>query len=100
MVIGDFNAIIRTHEQRIFTRLDRAVANVTWIDLFSSSKVSHLARTHSDHSPILVELSSDHLRNKSSFKFQNMWTTHEDFIRVAEAEVLLKERECELLGSE
>ncbi|GAA0160691.1 hypothetical protein LIER_17186 [Lithospermum erythrorhizon] len=59
---------------------NEALENYWLTDL--GSEVSHLALTHSDHSPILVELSSDHLHNKASFKFQNMWTTHKDFIRV------------------
>ncbi|GAA0156948.1 hypothetical protein LIER_38377 [Lithospermum erythrorhizon] len=81
---------------RMFSRV---VGNTAWLDLFSNSKVSYLARTHSDHSPILVELSSDYLMNKSSFKFQNMWTSHENFIKVDEAEVKNKERDFELMVS-
>ncbi|GAA0160340.1 hypothetical protein LIER_16919 [Lithospermum erythrorhizon] len=80
MAIGDFNALTGTHE--MFSRLDRVVGNTAWLELFSNSKVSHLARTHSDHPPILLDLSSECLRNKSSFKFQNMWTSHENFIKV------------------
>ncbi|GAA0186727.1 hypothetical protein LIER_34015 [Lithospermum erythrorhizon] len=106
---GYFNAIIGTHEQRMFTRLDHDVANMAWIDLFSSSKVSHLARTHSNHSSILVELSCE-INLHSNFKTCGLLMNTSSgwlvmfgsylLIRRAEAEVLLKEREFELLGSD
>ncbi|CAN1133105.1 hypothetical protein LINPERHAP2_LOCUS7458 [Linum perenne] len=42
----------------ILVRLDRALVNDHWIDLFPESLVLHLHRLKSDHRPILVRLSS------------------------------------------
>lgn len=47
-------------------------------------KVTHLARIESDHSPLLVQL-DDISEYKSHFIFQQMWTDHEDFLKVVEA---------------
>lgn len=38
----------------ILERLDRCLANKSWINSFPDSTVTHLARTHSDHCAILL----------------------------------------------
>ena len=35
-------------------RLDRAFANCDWRGLYPEASVNHLARTHSDHCPVLL----------------------------------------------
>lgn len=47
-------------------------------------KVMHLACIESDHSSLLVQL-DDISEYKSHFIFQQMWTDHEDFLKVVEA---------------
>lgn len=37
-------------------RLDRAISNRKWRLLFPEAQVVHLARTHSDHHPVLLEV--------------------------------------------
>jgi exonuclease III len=37
-------------------RLDRAVANTAWRDLFTDAKVCHLISSRSDHCSVLVEV--------------------------------------------
>lgn len=44
-----------TREGGIEVRLDRAVANQKWLDLFPNFKVVHLNATSSDHLPVLVD---------------------------------------------
>ncbi|GAA0156703.1 hypothetical protein LIER_38326 [Lithospermum erythrorhizon] len=40
--------------------------------------VRHLAKTTSDHAPLLIELKLLHDTPRGSFRFQNMWLHHED----------------------
>lgn len=40
----------------ILERLDRCLANETWLHLFPETSVSHMARTHSDRCPLLVNI--------------------------------------------
>lgn len=41
-------------DRSIFARLDRCLYNVEWLNYFPSTKVVHLARQYSDHSPLLL----------------------------------------------
>lgn len=49
----------REGQANLKVRLDRAVADDNWRELFNSSKVVHLTTTRSDHCPILVTLSTE-----------------------------------------
>ncbi|KAL0295687.1 UNVERIFIED_CONTAM: hypothetical protein Scaly_3092700 [Sesamum calycinum] len=66
--------------KRIWQRLDRVLFSREWLECFQDTKVSHLPRNTSDHCPIMI--STDHItaRRPSTFRFQNMWLRHEDFI--------------------
>ncbi|KAF5468656.1 hypothetical protein F2P56_012795 [Juglans regia] len=67
---------------RSWARLDRALCNVRCLELFPSVSLKYLARHSSDHTPMLLGLADPVLRyGPSSFKFQQMWTLHEDFWR-------------------
>ncbi|XP_073022635.1 uncharacterized protein [Primulina eburnea] len=57
----------------IWKRLDRVLVSVDWGDHFSSIRVEHLARTVSDHCPLLVT-APVFARGPSSFRFQRMWS--------------------------
>lgn len=116
LVIGDFNAIMGTHEKlgRIppsaqscedfslmiqdcnlitlnaigsaytwarkigprFTacRLDRALCNEYWFDLWASTSCYTLPRINSDHNPIYVVNEDTCSSGPSPFRFKNMWT--------------------------
>lgn len=41
-------------------RLDRALPNSVWLDLFSDAKLVNLLASHSDHSPILLHCEPAH----------------------------------------
>lgn len=43
-------------ETRRSARLDRALCDDSWRRLFPSAIVRHLAHSHSDHCPLLLEL--------------------------------------------
>jgi hypothetical protein len=59
----------------VWVRLDRAVENPAWRDMFNNAKVHHLISSRSDHCPALVELCKDDWRNKGlrAFRYEVMW---------------------------
>ncbi|KAJ4726796.1 Ribonuclease H domain [Melia azedarach] len=63
-------------------RLDRVVANPQWASHFSVFRVSHLNRTASDHSPLLISLEQSTTRGPSRFRFLHTWLRHQGFIDV------------------
>lgn len=64
-------------------RLDRALSDVDWRQLFPEASVRHLPHTHSDHCPVLLRLeeSEEPRLGSRPFKFQNAWLTHPDFLQ-------------------
>jgi len=62
-------------------RLDRALANNTWFDIFLSAKLQNLAAPTSDHYLILFDRSSvvwpSHAQH--SFQFENAWKLEPSF---------------------
>lgn len=61
-------------------RMDRALANASWLTLFPQHKVLHLAQINSDHRPLL--LATGHHRptqDSRPFKFLMAWTKHAEF---------------------
>ena len=55
----DSTSLIKKH-------LDRAVANVQWMDLFNLCTVTHVVCSHSDHVPLILhmDVSSMHRQRK------------------------------------
>ncbi|KAK2449324.1 hypothetical protein QL285_008530 [Trifolium repens] len=66
-------------------RLDRAMANSSWLMLFPEVKLRNLLVSHSDHSPILLQ-NSPLTENGATytFRFENMWLKEEDVEEVVE----------------
>lgn len=60
-------------------RLDRALANSPWMDNFPHTKVHHLPRTYSDHSPLLIALSNSFANGPFPFRCKEVWLYHPDF---------------------
>ncbi|PKA63449.1 hypothetical protein AXF42_Ash005344 [Apostasia shenzhenica] len=67
---------------RLSERIDRAFINNVWISHFNDTVISHLDRIGSDHAPILIEVKDNNYKGKPSFRFQNMWCKHKDFLEV------------------
>ncbi|XP_070029459.1 uncharacterized protein [Nicotiana sylvestris] len=72
----------RSPKYRIWKRLDRALLNHEWLDIFPKTQVSHLSRVGSDHAPLLVTIEKQHGQKKRYFKFLNLWTEHPEFLEV------------------
>ncbi|KAI9077148.1 hypothetical protein K1719_040970 [Acacia pycnantha] len=65
----------------LLMRLDRAVCNSFWLQLFPNSSVDHLPKIMSDHRPIMIKLGLCHLSGPVDppFKFLAAWLSHSDF---------------------
>ncbi|KAL9689836.1 hypothetical protein QQ045_010227 [Rhodiola kirilowii] len=70
----------RKGEQEVRARLDRAVANQKWRELFPQAVVKHGFSYTSDHLPIILYLEEE-IRDRHSRmpKFEPMWIRHEQF---------------------
>jgi hypothetical protein len=66
-------------------RLDRAMANSTWIMNYPNVKLMNLITSHSDHSPILLQ-TTPLIRSgrQFSFRFENIWLKEDDIGEVVE----------------
>ncbi|XP_074271262.1 uncharacterized protein LOC141595191 [Silene latifolia] len=65
-------------ESRVWTKLDRAMANVQWLTHFPATSAHFLEPGVSDHSPVVVTIFEDPCR-KSRFSFLNCWLDHSDY---------------------
>ncbi|GAU20296.1 hypothetical protein TSUD_337770 [Trifolium subterraneum] len=60
-------------------RLDRAMANTSWLQLFPQVRLTNLLAAYSDHSPILLQckpIIRTHINH--SFRFENSWLKEPD----------------------
>ncbi|XP_050289689.1 uncharacterized protein LOC126727821 [Quercus robur] len=63
-------------EGRIYIRLNRALANMTWKALFPNAIVHHVSMSSSDHSMLTIRIQSSRPRQPQSrplFCFKAMW---------------------------
>ncbi|XP_062093615.1 uncharacterized protein LOC133799633 [Humulus lupulus] len=81
MVIGDFNEILSLHEkigkktaeEKIYSKIDRAMVNSQWTDYFPNSEAIFLPEGIFDHSPVLVHFSLEFTMEKKPFRYFRMW---------------------------
>lgn len=67
----------------LFARLDRALANDSWISHFPDASVQHLPKIGSDHRPILIHFDRQQMDDRPRpFRFLAPWITHPDFPRL------------------
>ncbi|XP_021761442.1 uncharacterized protein LOC110726271 [Chenopodium quinoa] len=60
-------------------RLDRALANPSWLNTFPNTMVTHLPRTFSDHNPLLITLFNLHIAGNYPFRCKMAWLDHDEF---------------------
>jgi hypothetical protein len=64
-------------------RLDRAVGNEAFLDMFAFTTVDHIPTEESDHMALLVRVKAEVTSNAHSkqrgFMFEEMWTRHETY---------------------
>jgi hypothetical protein len=65
----------RSGTVNVKVRLDRAVADTSWRDLFGEATLHHLVSSHSDHCPLLFEIQKENWeRHKPRiFRYKIMW---------------------------
>lgn len=50
-----------------------------------STSVEHLSRTASDHAPLLIQITSKVMLGIKPWRFQRMWTCHDQFLQLVSA---------------
>ncbi|XP_010480814.1 PREDICTED: uncharacterized protein LOC104759601 [Camelina sativa] len=63
-------------------RLDRALANEEWHDMFKDSFTEYLTMIASDHKPIIAVIEDKVHRGRSGFRFDRRWLDKEGFYDV------------------
>ncbi|XP_058761720.1 uncharacterized protein LOC131635127 [Vicia villosa] len=64
----------RGTEHMIEERLDRALSDMVWLQLFPNVKLLNLIASHSDHSPIMLDCDpKQHVKRNFTFRFENKW---------------------------
>ncbi|XP_027072036.2 uncharacterized protein [Coffea arabica] len=69
----------RQGRARVWKRLDRVLVDRDWLGSGVVPSVHHLARTASDHSPLLVSYLISSSSSPRSFRFQDVWLRHASF---------------------
>ncbi|OVA05573.1 Endonuclease/exonuclease/phosphatase [Macleaya cordata] len=65
---------------RISSKLDRALINFNWLNVFPDSKADFLTSGISDHSPCIFTIFPDHRGGPKPFRFFNCWAEEPDFL--------------------
>lgn len=76
----------RTRAGRVQCRLDRAVGNEDWHNLFSHTFVEYLLRWGSDHRPILGRFLTRDKQGRRNFRFNHNWFGKEGFVDAVKEE--------------
>lgn len=68
-------------------RLDRALANAAWRNIYQQVHIKHLPRYKSDHSPIMIDCGTNSVHNKQQrrcrmFRFEHSWLHHQGFQKI------------------
>lgn len=72
----------RGEDDCIFKRLDRCLGNLELPQKWPNIEVTHLSKTGSDHSPMILKFDPDVAPIKKAFKFLNFWCKHITFKEV------------------
>ncbi|XP_058726268.1 uncharacterized protein LOC131597596 [Vicia villosa] len=86
----------RGTDRMVEERLDRALANTSWLEMFPAAKLANLIASHSDHSPILLSCDPalQHRRHHA-FRFENYWLEEDDIEDVVR-QGWQQERSCDV----
>ncbi|XP_062103167.1 uncharacterized protein LOC133814188 [Humulus lupulus] len=82
MILGYFNEILHYEERaedRVYSKLDRAVVNPNWSDAFPNSKVVFLPEGSFDDCPILVSFYQEICNGHKRFWYYRMWRDAKNF---------------------
>lgn len=85
-------------EDNIRIRLDRAMATVSWRNLFPLAQVYHELKVGSDHCPLVVKCKVPLKKVPSRFKFESKWSTHEGCQEVISRAWEVRQRGSDMFG--
>ncbi|KAL2898189.1 60 kDa chaperonin 1 [Bienertia sinuspersici] len=72
--------------ERVFTKLDRVMANDQWLEVYKGMNAIFLVEGCSDHSPALLRMNQGEGSGKKPFKYYRMWQQASDYkVRVKAA---------------
>ncbi|XP_057247778.1 uncharacterized protein LOC130589994 [Beta vulgaris subsp. vulgaris] len=71
-------------DQRVFSKIDRVLANSRWVDKFSNANVMFTLEGISDHCAGVLKLDSALSVKARPFKFCNMWAMDESFLNIVQ----------------
>lgn len=74
----------KSGEDLIVVKLDRAMVNTEWLQVFPFAKAHFHKPITSDHSCIEVTLDNHMPSRPKPFKFFNSWTKHQDYHSVTD----------------
>lgn len=69
----------RSGENNIYERIDKAMASMSWFNLFPSASLFNHVFTSSDHCQVLLKLDKVLHSKVPPFRFQRMLCTRKDF---------------------
>ncbi|XP_059437358.1 uncharacterized protein LOC132170396 [Corylus avellana] len=64
----------RIGRANIRERLDRGLANQSWVHLFPNCLINHFPATQSDHCPLLISTTGSYRNLPKPFRFEAFWT--------------------------
>ncbi|XP_030495024.2 uncharacterized protein LOC115710813 [Cannabis sativa] len=88
---GEFTWCNGRHNNLVFEKLDRVLANLDWFRRFCMSKVTLLPWWNSDHRPLLLsssknkKLSTKAPKWRSRFHYEQAWAGEEDCGKIVES---------------
>ncbi|CAN6675688.1 unnamed protein product [Malus baccata var. baccata] len=66
------------HGHLVEERIDRALINGLWQELWPNSLVTHGTVMGSDHCPLIIQSDSESMRGRRAFKFEAFWAKEND----------------------
>jgi hypothetical protein len=88
--LGYVGDIYTWHRGNMRSRLDRAVGNLTWNQMYLDAAVIHLEYNHSDHRPLLLDTeyyaAQNPVQNKGQRNFEAKWFREENFGEIVKDE--------------
>ncbi|KAH0990014.1 hypothetical protein GBA52_001497 [Prunus armeniaca] len=63
-------------------RLDRALVNTNWMEVWPNSRVVHMPRVGSDHCPLILECVPPSNRARRLFKFELAWAENPECVEI------------------
>lgn len=81
---GNYNTWNNKQEgvHRVFSEIDRMVANQAWQDDYPSAEASFHNEGEFDHTPVMLTIYPDNHGGKKPFKYFTMWRTSPKFLEI------------------